>query len=277
MGRVETRLYRRKCKRIKLLRRLLLIGLLLCAALIVWHGIPKRFISERIIPPTPTPQTAAYDQTVQTREAILAEERWYAIQTGVFSTKEAAVQKADAYTARGAPGSVVQDGTKWRVLIACYGTEEAASAVRNRLEANQKVDTYLYTWTCPEIRLRLTGMAGQLDTVEAGFTLLTSTASALRDTAIGLDAGEMTIEDALARAEALEHSVALWEDTVHNRFGRSLPELVQDMLRLTADWSKSLQVIQSVEGATSLSAALKKEAMGMFDLIIAWRRELSAT
>lgn len=128
MGRVETRMYKRRQHRARVFRGIVLLLLLLAAILLAVFRMPRGFISELIAAPTPTPLTSAYDQTVESREVTLAEETWYAIQTGVFSTREAAVQKAEAYTRRGAPGTVVEDGEKWRVFIACYGTEADASA-----------------------------------------------------------------------------------------------------------------------------------------------------
>lgn len=275
MGRVETRMYKRKRQRAKAIRWIMIL-LLAGAAVFLWRGGHASFIAERIGMPTPTPVTADFDRTVETREVTMPAETWYAIQTGVFSTREAAEQKAGAYTERGAPGTVVQQGEKWRVFIACYATEGDASTVRTRLETNQKVDTYLYVWECPELRLRLTGMVGQLDAAEAGFTLLTSTASALRDAATALDAAQLTTQEAVAAVTALDGQIALWEDTARARFGKSLPALLQSMLTITGSWDARYAALQSCEDATSLSAELKAQAMGMFDEICSWREALAA-
>ena len=152
MGRVETRMYKRRQHRARVFRGIVLLLLLLAAILLAVFRMPRGFISELIAAPTPTPLTSAYDQTVESREVTLAEETWYAIQTGVFSTREAAVQKAEAYTRRGAPGTVVEDGAKWRVFIACYGAEAEAASVRTRLSQSQGVDTYLYPCSSPPHR-----------------------------------------------------------------------------------------------------------------------------
>lgn len=276
MGRVEQRMYKRRRKR----RRLWWVVVLAIAAAVLWlllgRGTP--FMSESIAAPTPTPLTSAFDQTVETREVTLAAETWFAIQTGVFSTQEAAAQKADAYTDRGAPGTVVQEGDKWRVFIACYASEADASAVRTRLGEQQRVETYLYTWTCPELRLRLTGMAGQLDVVEAGFTLLNSTAATLRDTAILLDAGQLTTAEAASAVNALDGQIALWEETVADRFGKQTPTLVASMLTITDNWTaRNAALMTAAASATSLSAGLKSQAMALFDEITTWRKALAAS
>ena len=276
MGRVKTRIYRQKQRKAKWRRWLLGIAAVMVLVMLLWRGGQAAFVTDYIGLPEPTPLESAFDRTVETREVTLNAETWYAIQTGVFSTQEAAVQKADAYTQRGAPGTVVRQGEKWRVFIACYGTEEEAAAVRTRLESNQKVDTYLYVWECPEVRLRLSGMAGQLDAAEAGFTLLMTTAATLRDTAMELDAAQLTTQEVMASARALDDQIALWEDTVRSRFGKSLPALVEGMLTIIGGWDARYAALVAAQDATALSAALKAQAMGMFDDICTWRTALKA-
>ncbi len=272
MGRVERRMYKQQRRR---RWRLFLLILLAAGLVLAWKLLPEGFISEHI-PMTTKAPTASFDQTVESREVTLPEETWYAIQTGVFSSEDAARQKADDYVSRGAPGTVVQDGDKWRVFIACYETEADATSVRTRLETNQRVDTYLYAWTLPEVRLRLTGKAGQLDTVEAGFTLLVSAAAALRDASIDLDAAQISNAEAASAVHSLDDSITLWEETVRSRFGRNAPELLKSMLAITDAWDDRREAILAAGNATDLSAALKAQAMGMYDEIRAWRNALLA-
>lgn len=276
MGRVETRMYKRRRKRAARLRWMTVILLAAGAAVLFLGRGQASFVMEKIGLSATAPKTGEFDKTADSREVTLPAETWYAIQTGVFSTQEAALQKADAYTERGAPGTVVKQGEKWRVFIACYGTESEASAVRTRLETNQKVDTYLYAWECPELHLRLTGMAGQIDAAEAGFTLLTSTAATLRDTAMELDAAQLTTQEAAAAMDALDAQINLWEDTVKRRFGREVPALFKDMMAITAGWDARYSALRAAADATALSAALKAQAMGLFDEICTWRNEMMA-
>ena len=276
MGRVETRMYRRRRRRAARVKWLVILLAAAGGVVLFFSRGQASFVMEKIGLSSVTPMTGDFDRTADAREVTLSAETWYAIQTGVFSTKEAAMEKADAYTGRGAPGTVVRQGEKWRVFIACYGTEGEASAVRTRLETNQKVDTYLYAWECPEVRLRLSGMAGQLDAAEAGFTLLTSTAAALRDTAMELDAAQLTTQEAVSAMDALDAQITLWEDTVQSRFGRNIPALFKDMMAITAGWDDRYAALRAAEDATALSAALKAQAMGMYDEICTWRSALLA-
>ena len=253
---------------------MLLLVLAVCA--VGWTH-RSAFTSEILRKSEPNAAPAADAQKPVTREVTLAADTWYAIQTGVFSTAEAAHQKADDYASRGAPGTVVQDGEKWRVFIAAYGEEADAAAVRVRLGERQRVDTYLYAWQCPELRLRLTGSAGQLDAVEAGFTLLISTAAALRDAAILLDAGQLTGQEVLSQVNAIDGQIRLWEDTVRACFGSHLPSLVQGMLALTESWPQQAEGLRDASSsATALSAALKGEGMRLYAGICAWRKAVAA-
>ena len=266
MGRVEKKMYRR-ARGQALLRR----GLVICILLVIGLGVAvrlkgeDRLSAEHVPAPTPTPVTSAYDETVETRQVTLQQESWYAIQTGIYSTAEAADEKRDTYAQRGAPGYVNQDDGKWRVYIACYGAKEDAAAVRERLSTNQDVETFLHTWVCPELTLRLTGMAGQLDVVEAGLSLIGSAANALRDNAALLDGGERTLAEAQSVVEALDESIRLWRETARERFTKPYPELVALEIGLAEDWDGKYAAMQQAEGATALSAAMKLQAMALYD------------
>lgn len=275
---MERRMYRRRQKRARK-RRLLILLLLaaVAAALMIWRGRGMVFTAQRVAEPTPTPLTDEYDKTVQTREITLPERAWYAIQTGVFSAREAADEKANLYNERGAPGFVVQNGEKWRVFIACYDNSEDAAAVRQRLGEQQRVETYLYTWTCPELRLRLTGKAGQLDVVEAGLTLLMQAAEQLRDTATLVDAGQLTIQEALNIVQDLDGQISLWQETAQSRFGRQLPALVAQLISVCDNWMARRMAIESAAASPAdVSAALKLQGMAMYAEQIGLRQKIGA-
>lgn len=277
MGTVERRMYRRRKQMAR--KRLLLIILMLLALaavlMLIRHSRGKNFSAQRVAEPTPTPIADDYDKTVQTREITLPERTWYAIQTGVFSARETADEKAGAYQDRGAPGIVVQDGEKWRVFIACYDSSEDASAVRQRLGDQQRVETYLYTWTCPELRLRLTGKAGQLDVVEAGMTLLMQTAEQLRDTATLVDAGQLTTQEALNAVSDLDGQISLWRETAQSRFGRQQPDLVAQLMAVCDSWTSRRTTINAAASSpTDVSAALKLQGMSMYEEIIRLRNAI---
>ena len=55
-----------------------------------------------------------------------------------------------------------------------------------------------------------------------------------------------------------------------------LPPLFKDMLDITANWDARYSALRAVEDATALSAALKAQAMGIYDEICTWRNEMMA-
>lgn len=272
MTRVRRRMYRRKRRA----RRLCVLLVLLIAGAVAVMCHRPRMEHEGIASPTPTPVASSWDRAVETREITLQTEIWYTIQTGVFSAREAAMEKADDYAERGAPGTVVEDGGKWRVFIASYGREEDAAVVRHRLGEMQRVETYLYHWMCPELRLRLTGMAGQLDVAEAGMSLVIQTASVLRDTAVELDASQLTTDEALRIVADLDAQICLWADTARERFGREAPEMVQLMLTIADGWPARRKALAEATSVTELSAICKAQGMELFCEMIVLRRKLGA-
>lgn len=202
---------------------------------------------------------------------------WYAIQTGLFSTAEAAQQRAEAYAQRGAPGFSLREGDRYRVLIAGYAQQTDAAAVRDRLAREQQVETCLYTWVCPAITLRLTGMAGQLDVAAAGLTLAESTAAQLRDEAMALDAGTHTLQDAQQLLREADDRITLWADTARKRFVQPYPPLVSQELDVAERWPSAYTALRQAagEGAAALSAAMKVEAMRLYDQAVGMRAAMA--
>lgn len=267
MGRIEKRMYRRARGQAMLRRGALMLAVAVIAAGLA--GRMRRGDALRVSPvthPTPTPVTAGFDETVVSREITLEGATWYALQTGIFSTRQAADARAVAYSDRGAPGYVHPDGDRFRVLIACYGTESDAAAVRDRLASRQEVDVYLHRWVLPEMTLRLTGMAGQLDVAEAGLHLIRQSASLLRDTAIALDRSEEDASGALEILAALDEQHRLWRATARQRFGQPHPALIGDLLSLADQWDARYAALQRESAsAAALSAAMKIQSMTAYD------------
>ena len=275
MSRGPRRRYRRNRGQAMLRRLLLFLTAMVTLAGVASHFTGRGSITATPVPaPTATPVTAAFDETVTTREVALPQDVWYAIQTGVYSTREAADARVDAYADRGAPGYVAEDGGKWRVFIACYGSREDAAAVRERLSAMQQVDTYLHEWSAPALTLRLSGMAGQLDVAEAGLNLPGQTATLLRNTAIALDAGEIQPDAARDTVTALGESMALWARTAQERFAQPIPPLVEAILTIARDWPSRQSAMEQAKDDTALSAAMKQQAMALYDQASALRRQL---
>ena len=148
--------------------------------------------------------------------------------------------------------------------------------MRQRLGENQRIETYLYRWTCPELQLRLKGMAGQVDVAEAGFTLLLQAARTLRDTASLLDAGELTLTEAQEQITVLDGQLTLWRQTAQERFGRNPPSPIKELLALSDAWAQIRGNLENQDSKTALSAQLKLEGIGLFGRMIALRQGMGA-
>lgn len=257
-------------------------ALLAASALVVLVGLAGHlpgssgFQAEKVSQPTATPVTSAFDETVGSREVTLLEDTWYAIQTGVYSTKEAAESRTALYADRGAPGYAAQDDGKWRVFIACYGEKGDAANVQERLNTTQKVETHLHTWMAPTVTLRLSGMAGQLDVAESGLMMPGQTALLLRDAAIALDAGESSVKRAQQTVQSLGDTAVLWAKTARLRFTAPYPDVITEVLRFADAWAERYPALLRLEDATALSAQLKQCAMYAYDEQVALRLHLLA-
>lgn len=277
MGRVERRRYRRRMTQAAAARTLLVLtaAVIVCGLISRTRGGSLQV--DRLTAPTATPVASSFDETPVTRDLVLDEERWYAIQTGVYSTQEAADAHIAAYADRGAPGMSAACDGKYRVLIASFGEKNDAQSVRQRLSDRQNVETCLYEWVCEPVTLRLSGKAGQLDVAEAGMALPLQAARLLRDAATSLDEGGMTSQDVLDLTSSLDAQFITWADAARARFDRPYPPLVQGELALVSVWQETASAVRQAarEGATQLSGTLKCRAMQYYAQIIAMRGGLT--
>ena len=279
MGRVERRQYRMR-RRQTTTRFLLVLSLLVIAAGLYHRMAENGGVSiARIVRPTATPVAPAYDETMVEREVTLPEETWYALQTGVFSDEKSAKARAEAYAERGAPGLVVQDGERFRVFIAGYAERADAASIRERLNSQQDVETYLYSWVCPAVTLKMSGMAGQVDVVESGLSMALQAAVLLRDYAIAYDQGGVTMDDVQSLIQGLDSQFLAWTDTVGRRFGKPYPEIITEEMALVQCWKSADSAILSAaqEGATAMSASMKRYAMTLYADVIDMRNRLEST
>lgn len=272
MPRTQYKVYQthRRKRRISLL-------IVLAAAVVIAAGLRGRYISGRAISaeavtaPTATPVTPLFDETPAERDFTLPASTWYALQTGLYTDEASARQVAGQLTDRGAPGYILSQNGKFRVLIASYGEQADADAMRARLAQHQGVETVVYRWTCEPVTLRLSGMAGQLDAVEAGLTLLFQTAPELRDLAVSADRGEYAGDEIQVTLASLLAQLDLWDDTVRSRFTMPYPTLVTEVLTLCADVREAVAGVQKASTVTDLSAAMKLQSMALYERLNSFR------
>ena len=126
----------------------------------------------------------------------------------------------------------------------------------------------------PTVTLRLSGMTGQLDVAEAGLALAWQTADQLRDAALALDLGELTVQEAKKVAQDIGERVALWARTARERFALPCPDVVENLLAFCDAWAARESDILRSDGATDLAGRLKLQAMACYDEAIALREDL---
>lgn len=266
MSRMQHKIYCQQNRKRRIRRFTLYLTLVLIAV-----GMLGRFRSsgmltvDPLVAPTATPLSAAFDETPVSRQIILPDSVWYALQTGIFSDAAAAEKAAALYSDRGAPGYILRQNGKYRVLIACYGSRDAAESVRSRLSEKQSVETYIFEWSADELGMQMSGMAGQLDVVEAGLSLLHDTSVQLRDLASGCDSGEYTLEEGLAVVSGIQSQLTLLRSTLASRFSQPRPAFVTTELS-ELDAALSLLVpLNECSTTTDLSARLKLQAMALYE------------
>lgn len=269
MGRVEMRRYRRRQGQAAAARLLLLLSLLVIAFGLLSRTGTARMNVARVDLPTATPVASVYDETPVTRETQLPAETWYAIRIGVCGSEADAKACAQTYADRGAPGLPVQDGGQYHVFIAAFGQRQDALSVQEHLHARQSVETDLYPWGCPAVTLRLSGAAGQVDVAEAGLGMALTAAVQLRDTASALDQGAVSSQETLSAVTALSMQFDTWGQAVSDRFDRPYPALIQAELALAEEWAAAARTVRAAAGSgtTALSAALKGQAMHLYDQV----------
>ena len=236
---------------------------------IILAGLANRFTggdeltATVLATPSPTPLTAAFDETVEIREIALPAEVWYCLQSGIFSSEAAAQEKSLAYSDRGAPGFVSPEGGKFRVLLSAYASREDAQRVKEKLAGQQSVETYIYEMVRPALHLQLTGMRGQLDVLDAAAALLPELAQAWRETALTLDQGQTSLTEVQELAAEQQEQCHVMLNVLQERFLSPMPTLAQQLQALLTQAEASARRVQDAvgQGRTAASAQLKMEAL----------------
>ena len=126
------------------------------------------------------PLNERFDDTYATLEFELPSYQWFALQLGVFDNREGAEEFSHEYQKRGAAGYLWYENN-FRVLAAAFPLREDAQLVREQLKKQHAVDSHLFSIDFPAVTLRVTGMRGQLDILQAAFIHAHDLAFSLQD------------------------------------------------------------------------------------------------
>ena len=234
---------------------------------LLWRGDDERLTVELRSTATPAPSGEAFDDARETREWTLPGATWYALQFGAFESEEAARQVAESYYGRGAAGFLWHD-TRYRVLAALYRDKIDAQIVRDRLHERNDLDSYLFEITLPALTLRLTGLVGQLDALQAALGFGLDCVNRLQALALRLDMQEASAEQtlkelAMLSAEAGEHAARLAQ-----RFPEPRHQTVEDTrLSLEACVAYAGALSQDAS-AVQMAASVKHETLQMLHRMV---------
>ena len=246
-------------------------SLLFLSAVILFSGVAARSggdaVFETVATPSPIPLDAAFDETRETREITLNGSVWYALQLGAFETEEAAGQLAEQFQRRGAAGYLWPE-ERFRVLAAVYPEKEDAQAVRQQLRDQHDVDSYLFEISIPSVSLRMTGMRGQIDILEAAFLHAEELIRQMERISETLDRQEITPAEAAEELNALREQVELVALRMEQRFLSPRNAAVTGLIGLMRDYAAFAREKTGQESNALLSRQLKYQTIQTIRLLL---------
>lgn len=255
-------------------------SLLFLSAVILFSGVAARSggdaVFETVATPSPIPLDAAFDETRETREITLNGSVWYALQLGAFETEEAAGQLAEQFQRRGAAGYLWPE-ERFRVLAAVYPEKEDAQAVRQQLRDQHDVDSYLFEISIPSVSLRMTGMRGQIDILEAAFLHAEELIRQMERISETLDRQEITPAEAAEELNTLREQVELVALRMEQRFLSPRNAAVTGLIGLMRDYAAFAREKTGQESNALLSRHLKYQTIQTIRLLLELTDELRNT
>ena len=246
-------------------------SLLFLSAVILFSGVAARSggdaVFETVATPSPIPLDAAFDETRETREITLNGSVWYALQLGAFETEEAAGQLAEQFQRRGAAGYLWPE-ERFRVLAAVYPEKEDAQAVRQQLRDQHDVDSYLFEISIPSVSLRMTGMRGQIDILEAAFLHAEELIRQMERISETLDRQEITPAEAAEELNTLREQVELVALRMEQRFLSPRNAAVTGLIGLMRDYAAFAREKTGQESSALLSRQLKYQTIQTIRLLL---------
>lgn len=220
------------------------------------------------VTPTPTVIGKVFDETFVEREISLPARSWYAIQLGAFDNEESARSQADSFVARGAAGYVRKDA-RFRVLAALYPTREEAQTVRQQLQSQHEIDSYVYEIALPEILLNVKGMAGQLDVLEAGMQYLNTTLEKFCEISTSMDKQDLPTEQELSRLAEIASQADTIKSVLAQRFSAANNAVVSNLISLMEEIGKASSAVAetSSKGNVVMGAQMKNQTLKLMTLV----------
>ena len=220
------------------------------------------------VTPTPTVIGRAFDETMTTRQVTLPQKSWFAIQLGAFDSEASAKALADSYISRGAAGYVLKD-SRFRVLAALYPSKEDAQTVRQQLQTQHKIESYVYEISLPEIILNVEGMAGQLDALEAGMQYLNTTLEKFCQSSVSMDRQDLSVEQELTKLAEIASQAETLANVLTIRFTSVKSTVVDNLVRQLEEVIKATKAVAeaSQSGTVAMAAQMKYQTLALLNTI----------
>lgn len=234
------------------------------SAVVIFSGLASRGLNAPVIravaTPTPISLEAAFDETAESREITLPGAVWYALQLGAFQEEQAAEDLAVQFRQRGAAGYVWQD-ERYRVLAAIYPSKLDAQNVRRQLLAQHAIETFLHEVSLRPLTIRVSGMKGQIDILEAAFLHVNELIGGLNALSILMDRQEVDVPEALERLRALQSQTDLVALRLEQRFAAPRDQTVQGLIGLFREYAAFVSRQAQDQSAVSLGQQIKYQAI----------------
>ena len=238
--------------------------LLFLSAVVILSGLAGRGLDAPVIQAVPTPSPIplldAFDETPEEREVSLTGAVWYALQLGAFEDEAAAKELAERFRLRGAAGYLWQDG-RYRVLAAIYPSKEDAQNVRRQLLAQHAIETFLYEVSLPALTLRVNGMKGQIDVLEAAFLHANELILGLQELSVRLDRQEANAAEARERLLALAGQTDLVALRLEQRFPAPREQTIQGLIALFRTYRAFCDGQDATQSAVTCGRDIKHQAI----------------
>ncbi|MDR1570007.1 MAG: SPOR domain-containing protein [Oscillospiraceae bacterium] len=254
---------------------LLLFLVIVCVAVIsAQAGFPILFITnphpESTAVPLPQESSTSADATL-----TLERQSWYAIQVGSYESQEEALAEADSLRKRGGAGYVYQNGS-YRLLVACYPSQEEAEEVRAKLQNNQEFSSpALYHFVSDEILLHIVATPMQSSALSQGYALLPEMIRELSRLSLALDRNTMDADAVRAAAGTNLSRANALISTMNTALSASNHPLTRGLMELLESCAQSMEQLEQNSGDTlSLSAQIKYNHMEILCRFIDYARKM---
>ena len=225
---------------------------------------------------TPIPTDEAFDETPDSRELVPPAHSWYALQLGAFESEDAAQATCERFRARGAAGYVWQ-GARYRALAAVYDSKDDAQSVRRQLAERHTVETHLFEIALPAVRLRVSGMKGQLDILEAAFLHANDLVSQQQALGVLMDRQEKNASEAKEIITGLRAQMETVCLRLRQRFPSPSHATVEGLCACFEDYIAFAGALPDDDSAVELAARVKYQTIQSLYLLKAVYDGLSHT